>query len=281
MKYLVSSLSLAALAVCLSPLQAATLVHRYEFNGNVRDSVGELNGSPTPNIQNDSYKLEAPTFVSDAPQGASGPMKSIQLGVNAGMLKSGFDLAAALLDRASGSLSFWLKPGGAGNADSSPDYVIYEPKIGDGMFVAMNPGKHSDLAVRFGPEEGTTAASGVVAEGAWIHVVITWDESSGVNLYVDGALKGNAPFKGFPSTAGIRFGSFDFSGDQFLDTQYAGLIYDLQAYQGALSAKDAAYLYNHPGETLPGRSSAMAQPLNLSSAIASAVEPASGFPALD
>lgn len=250
MKSIRTLLMICSLSVSLLNAQAATLAHRYEFAGNVNDTTGTLNGTATTNLVNGDFALESPRYVNDVPDKADGPDRSIELGANSGRLKSGFHVPNGVIDRKEGSLSVWLKPSGASPAnDVAIDYVLFLPKIGDGLFVAINPNSHADLAARIGSAKGVVKASGVISTGKWIHVVITWNKENELELYVDGTLQGHAPVEGFTSEASLRVGNFDFSGLGFLDAQYGGLLYDLQVYSGALSAENVSYLYNHPGGT--------------------------------
>lgn len=250
---LVCSLLICAALSSARTEQAATLTHRYEFDGNVNDSKGTLNGTPTTNLDNENFKLEAPGYVNDAPDHASGSARSIELGIKAGSVKSGFHIANEAIDRSAGSLSVWLKPAAPPSGDTSMDYVVYMPKLGDGMFVAANPVPNATLATRFGSEAGTVSVPGIVSEGTWTHVAVTWDTNSGIKFYIDGSLKGEAPLSGFTSTASIRFGNFEFSGSDFLAAQYSGLLYDLQIYRGVLSPADIGRLYKQPGEVISSK----------------------------
>jgi len=256
MKKSISSLPLAisTILLCLCSAQSATLIHRYEFNSNLTDSVGTLNGTAT---SSNTY-LEAPTYVTSAPLGATGPTKAISLGANAGTKNSGFSIGSAALDQTAGSLSMWLNPGTPVVGDTTSDYVIYQPMIGTGMYVAINPNSGSTITTRFG--NTTVSASNAVSPGTWINAVITWDSINGVKLYINGTLQGTQALTGYSTTAGLRFGNFDLSNavaTSYLANQYKGLIYDVQTYSGVLTASEASYIYSNPGVAVPEPSAMM------------------------
>lgn len=243
------TLTLAGIAsfIALTQTWSATLIHRYQFNNNLNDSVGSVNGTATPN---NTY-LEAPTYITAAPTGATGPTTSINLGANAGTKNSGFSVANTALNPSSGSLSFWLNPGTPVSGDTTSDYVIYQPNIGAGLFVTINPNVNSNLNARVG-SAAAISANGAVDPGTWLHAVVTWDITTGITLYVDGASVATQSLSGYTSTAGVRFGNFDLgNAATYLPNQYKGLIYDVQSYSGALSSTEVSYLYNNPGAAVP------------------------------
>lgn len=264
MKKTISSLPLAisAILACVCSAQSATLIHRYEFDSNLTDSVGTLNGTATGNA---TY-LEAPTYVTAAPLGATGPTKAISLGMNAGTKNSGFSVGSAALDQTAGSLSMWLNPGTPPVGDITSDYVIYQPAIGTGMYVAINPNSSSTLTTRFG--NTAVSASNVVTPGTWLNAVITWDSINGLKLYINGTLQGTQALKDFSATAGLRFGNFDLSNiNNYLANQYKGLIYDVQTYSGVLTASEVSYLAANPGVSVPEPSAMMLGGIGLAASL--------------
>lgn len=248
-------LRLAVMVVMLALVpslgNAATLIHRYTFNGNVNDSVGSVNGAVTGSA---TY-LEAPTYVTAAPTGATGVTTAISLGVNAGTKNSGFSIANSALDQTAGAISFWINPGTA--SDSTSDYLLYEPSIGTGMHIYVsNPSvTNANLTARVGSQAGISASS-VVTTGTWRNVALTWDSTNGINFYIDGTWVGTQALSSFTTTAGLRFGNFDLSNvSTYLGNQYTGYIYDFQSYSGALTAGEVSYLYSNPGLAVPEPSS--------------------------
>ncbi len=269
MKKSISSLPLAisTILLCLCSAQSATLIHRYEFNGNLTDSVGTLNGTATGNA---TY-LEAPSYVTAAPLGATGPTKAISLGANAGTKVSGFAIGnAAALDATAGSLSMWLNPGTPVVGDTTSDYILYQPTIGTGMYLTINPNSNSNLTTRFGTTTPAISANNVISAGTWINAVITWDSINGVKLYINGTLQGTQALTGYSTTAGLRFGNFDLSNavaTSYLANQYKGLIYDVQTYSGVLTASEASYLYSNPGVAVPEPSTMMLGGIGLAASL--------------
>jgi hypothetical protein len=140
--------------------------------------------------------------------------------------------------------------------DTTSDYVIYQPTIGTGMYVAINPNSNSNLTTRFG--NTTVGATNVVSPGTWLNAVITWDSINGVKLYINGVLQGTQALSAYSTTAGLRFGNFDLSNvNTYLANQYKGLIYDVQTYSGVLTASEASYIYSNPGVSVPEPSTMM------------------------
>jgi len=98
----------ACIVVGLALSAQAELIHRYTFDGNLNDVVGTRNGVPTTAGTN----IEAPQYVADTPTGAvaAAPTRSMEVGMNLGSMKSGFQLNSAVINTAAGSHSVWIKP---------------------------------------------------------------------------------------------------------------------------------------------------------------------------
>lgn len=149
--------------------QAQTIVHRYEFSGNVNDSVGTANGTATSAGTN----LEAPQFGTVAPSGASGPTQSIEFGMNKGSnIKSGFSLPTSVVNNvaSAGAVSFFINTGA--KSAVSNDYPIYAP---GGIELVRNWTSSNDTAT-LRPFFGGNGAPTVFAlqNETWYHVAMVW-----------------------------------------------------------------------------------------------------------
>ncbi len=158
------------------------------------------------------------------------------------------------------TVSAWIKttqdfgPGdgdwGAGvgivGAQACCDGRDFAPLVLNGGYVLFNTGD--------GQGSGQTLSSTEVANtGDWVHLVATRDGLTGLmSLYVNGELDGtlqpmlNAVLDAPDHLTVGSLGNFN--------NHYDGLIDDLQIYTNAVSAVEARYLYEHPGETVAGLS---------------------------
>lgn len=232
--------------VCATTLShAASLKHRYEFNGNLNDSVGSAHATGTS--FNEASVVVA--YGAARPPGASGPVASVQLGQTEGKT-SGFSLPDSLMPRA-GSLSFWFKADRA-NAGEGADYLL---NVG-GTY-------NKDLRVSIASKEehvqanvaNTNTRLGKITAGTWHHVAITWDEAaSSARLYFNGTLVRTRQWDDVAlfSPTRIRIGNWAFS-KNYLNNQFQGAIYDLQLYVGQFSDEDVKQLFAAPGSTLSAR----------------------------
>lgn len=245
--------ALVALGVLSLQAQAATLTHRYTFNNNVDDVVGSLDGTATTN----TTWLEAPSFVTASPTGAVGITTSIDVGNNAGSKKSGFTLSNSVISTAEGSYSFWIKPDSG--SSSAAEYITAAPSAGPQVFFK---GGTDTLAGNAGGSTVTNAEIALSSVTDWRQVALTWDDDIGggngsVSLYIDGSLVGTDTFAANSIAATeLRFGAFNLvDANTVLTSQYKGLIYDLQVYDGALNATEVTTLFNNPGTAIPEPSS--------------------------
>lgn len=254
-------------SVCLAALARAdaTLTHRYDFNGNLDDSVGSINatGSSTG-----TYST-APVFSADTPSGAVGSGQSLQLGQTAGT-RSGFSINSAALS-STGSISLWFQHDLAAIAnDGQVDYVF---NIGTGTWnhglkLHLN-NNSSNLALRVGGADAQVVVGTHmgVAQDAWYHVAVTWDSSasgSSASYYINGSLVASQSIAGSIAgigSAALSVGNWSFpaaDSASFLANQFQGSVYDLQIYAGQLDAAQVALLAGAPGSAIPEPSSATA-----------------------
>jgi len=218
----------------------AGLTHRYTFDDNTDDVVGSVASAPTTG----SYVSgEAPLFVADTPAGAIGgaPAKSMELGMNWGTKKSGFEILWPGTLSDVGSYSLWFKA----DEERSGAYIMFAPTPG---LIAVQYGSNLNLHL------GTSALGLPFAVGEWNHLAMTWDASAEkTSVYLNGnIMQSDADTGAVSMTAGARIGNYDV-GDNGgnLANQFDGHLYDMQFYDQALSAGEVAQLEANPGSVIP------------------------------
>ncbi|EIP97083.1 hypothetical protein OpiT1DRAFT_01511 [Opitutaceae bacterium TAV1] len=220
----------------------ATLTHRYEFNGNLNDSIGTANA-----IAATIDGLPAALAYDAArPPEASGPVASIQIGQAADSV-SGFTIPVVALSDV-GSLSFWFKADRS-NAGEGADYLLnMGGTYNKDLRISIAAGKDRvEINVA-----NTNTQLGKITEDAWYHVVVTWDKTAQTaNLYFNDALAKNRTWDDPArfSLAPGRVGNWAFS-PKYTNNQFKGSIYDLQVYSGQLDASEVKQLYAAPGSVI-------------------------------
>lgn len=220
---------------------APVLEHRYEFENSISDSVGSTEASV---MANSSY-LNEPDYVSEAPPGSEG--SSLRLGQSAGKKKSGFTLDGTAVSMTEGSYSFWIKP--QRPAGSSARYITAAVNKGPKVYLK---GGGSHLAVQAGDSGGKDIRARLEPLDTWHHIAFTWNGLAGeFHLYIDGKLVGKGTCQPQSIQAEqIRFGAFNFvDKETVLDSQFVGLLDDLQIYSGILDEAAVSYLAANPGST--------------------------------
>jgi hypothetical protein len=250
-----TAIAVSGVALCSTSVQAGTIVHRYEFNGNVADSVGTYNGTLTGNTTN----LETPLFGPIVPTGASGPTQSIEFGMNDGSKKSCFTLAPEVISSqaAAGSVSMFIRP----EATTSGGFRY--------AFAALPSGGGFNFGqITSGPDQvlrdavnNTIVGNFTMTPDTWYHVALTW-EQSGPDLitayYVDGSQIAQPTISpgSITGLTTIRVGTFSpFDNSDNLANQFDGRMYDLQIYDDVLTSSQVSFLANNPGIPVPEPSS--------------------------
>lgn len=217
------------------------LEHRFSFDGAIVDSIAQTEVFVTPN----SAYLAAPAFVPQAPHGSG---TSLRLGDSHGTKKSGFELDGSAVSMAEGSYSVWIKP--TRRALNAARYITAAVQWGPKIYLK---GGGTDL----GAQAGTSAREDVSAPlspwDGWHHVALTWDNRTGrYRLFLNGEPVGTGDSEpGAIRAESIRFGAFNFvDKDTVLESQFVGLLHDLQIYSGILNKKDISHLAAHPGSAL-------------------------------
>ena len=253
-----SCLSLLALTagVCA---HAATLTHRYDFNGDAADSVGTLNGTLSADnfgdTDPDPATIEAPSFLNSGgvPSGAdtSFASNSIEFGMNVGTMASSVNFGSGvqtdIYDGKAGSVTYWFK------ADTLLNGRDMVSNIGGGG--ALRTMMRGDGTLRLaGAGQGNVDFSftNPVTAGAWHHLVVAWDDPSGLlTIALDGQIQTDS-FTAGALTDPSRFIVGNFSeNDSQLGTQFDGHIYDLQIYDGVLTNAEISTLAGNAGTAIP------------------------------
>lgn len=230
---------LFALLCLTASVHAATLTHRYEFGGNLNDSVGGVKVT-TPSAGPSMFPL---SYGASRPAGASGPVASLEVGKVPGTV-SGFAVPAeAFAD--SGSLAFWFLAE-QDNAGEGADYIF---NLGGTYNKDLRLSIAANKSVVEVNAASTNTSLGSIKAGTWYHVVITWDRAARTaEVYFNGSLVKSRTWDDpeLFSLAPMRVGNWGFS-QKYADNQFRGSLYDLQIYSGQLDASEIKRLYVAPG----------------------------------
>lgn len=223
----------------------AELTHRYRLEGNVQDAIGKAHGKVTV----ERSFLEAPAYGSDVPENiaADGPKSSMEVGMNVATdKKSGFELKASVVNDIAeeGTIAFFAKP----KSWEAAKWILFAPMLDSGVgLFAPAAGKIS----AFAGGNSKKLPPGPFEVGRWNHLMLTWKRTTlglTASLYVDGKLCGSETTDKQINVKGICFGGYgmaDVGGQS--KQQFSGFIYDVQFYNKALTAEDAAALAGAPG----------------------------------
>ncbi|MDR1283680.1 MAG: LamG domain-containing protein [Opitutaceae bacterium] len=225
---------------------AATLTHRYEFSGNLNDSIGTSH-AVAATIDGAPAEL---AYDAARPPEASGPVASIQIGQIADGV-SGFTIPVVALSNV-GSLSFWFRADRS-NAGEGADYIInMGGTYNKDLRIAIAAGKET---LEANVANTNTLLARIVGD-AWYHVAVTWDkDAQTANLYINGKLAKSRTWDEPVrfSLAPVRIGNWAFSA-KYANNQFKGSIYDLQVYAGQLDASEVKQLHAAPGSiSQPGQ----------------------------
>jgi hypothetical protein len=228
----------------------AKLAHRFTFEGNAVDVV---EGMPGIRVTGNEGLQEPPVFEAVVPPGATGPTKSMRVGMHYGQKKSGVMLPPKVFDGLAegGSVTLFAK------LNSAPEHLTFLLNSGPVdesgfVFRIKAPGK-VDVRVN-GLDSGESFAPFDLPPGRWTHVALVWKKTAeGVRVAVSAngepvatrtlpqsSITGKVLAVGGLSHNNVPNG---------LAAQFDGHIYDLQIYNGALSPSEIAALAAKPGTT--------------------------------
>ncbi|MDX2132659.1 MAG: LamG domain-containing protein [Planctomycetota bacterium] len=98
----------------------------------------------------------------------------------------------------------------------------------------------------------TAVGTSTVTDGAWHHLLATYDISGNLSLYVDGLLEasiGSTPILG--NDAPFVVGGAFFTPSGAIVNTFNGLVDDLQVYDRVLAADEIVFLAQNPGSAVP------------------------------
>jgi len=248
-----SCLSLLALTagVCA---HAATLTHRYDFDGDAADSVGTLNGTLSADDA-PTNTIEAPSFLNSGgvPSGAdtSFASNSIEFGMNVGTMASSVNFGSGvqtdIYDGKAGSVAYWFK---ADQLLNARDIVSNVGGAGQLRTMMRNDGTLRLPGAGQGNVDFTFTNS--VTAGTWHHLVVAWDDPSGLlTIALDGQIQTDSFTAGeLTDPSRLIVGNFSSNGNS-VATQFDGHIYDLQIYDGVLTNGEISTLAGNAGTVIP------------------------------
>ena len=246
-----SCLSLLALTagVCA---HAATLTHRYDFDGDAADSVGTLNGTLSADNA-PTNTIEAPLFQSDVPSGAdtSFASNSIEFGMTVGTMASSVNFGSGvqtdIYDGKAGSVAYWFK---ADTLLNGRDMVSTVGGAGQLRTMMRDDGTLRLSGAGQGNVDFTFTNS--VTAGTWHHLVVAWDDPSGLlTIALDGQIQTDSFTAGaLTDPTRLIVGNFSANASN-VATQFDGHIYDLQIYDGVLTNAEISTLAGNAGTAIP------------------------------
>ena len=234
-------------AAAAVPSHAAIVAH-YTFDetgGSVaHDSVGGVNGTLSGNA----------AFVTGGISGNAVQLNNatndlVNMGNNFGALPTG-DF----------SMAVWVK-----TTQTTGEIPISKHNGGtlNGFFLAVNdvnpsggglgsPNKASAY-VSSNNNPAVPISSVSVNDGQWHQLLGVYVPGGQLSLYVDGIFQDAKPAQSYNvnTSAFIVGGIGQTNGDGTPRNIFTGLVDDVQLYDNALSASDAAYLFAHPGQAVP------------------------------
>ena len=247
-RMIVTLLALGA-GVCAN---AATLTHRYDFDNDADDTVGTLNGTLSADNAL-TNTIEAPLFQSDVPSGAdtSFASNSIEFGMTVGTKASfvnfGSGVENEIYDGKAGSVAYWFK---ADQLLNARDIVSNVGGAGQLRTLMRNDGTLSLSGAGQGNVEFTFTNS--VTAGTWHHLVVAWDDPSGLlTIALDGQIQTDSFTAGaLTDPTRLIVGNFSANASN-VATQFDGHIYDLQIYDGVLTNAEISTLAGNAGTVIP------------------------------
>ena len=231
---------------------AATLTHRYDFGNDAADSVGTLNGTLSADNA-PTNTIEAPLFQSDVPSGAdtSFASNSIEFGMTVGTKASSVNFGSGvqtdIYDGKAGSVAYWFKADALLNGR---DMVSNIGGAGQLRTMMRNDGTLRLAGAGQGNVDFTFTNS--VTAGTWHHLVVAWDDPSGLlTIALDGQIQTDSFTAGaLTDPSRLIVGNFSETDSQ-LGTQFDGHIYDLQIYDGVLTNAEISTLAGNAGTAIP------------------------------
>lgn len=179
---------------------------------------------------------------------------------DAGGIGAGYGEVPAELDLPSlalGSYAFWIQLDAEDVGTTSGLFGRGDETPGDPFGVALAVSGSADSIQWISDGSESLVSDPFLAPGETYHILFTYADENGsedptvdrIRLYVNGELLSEANGSGGYDVR--KGGSFQIGAVAGV-LGVTGLIDDFQIYQKELSAEDAAFLFSHPGEALPG-----------------------------
>lgn len=233
---------------------AATLTHRYDFDNDADDAIGTLNGTLSADNA-PTNTIEAPSFFNSGgvPSGAdtSFASNSIEFGMTVGTKASSVNFGSGvqtdIYDGKAGSVAYWFK---ADQLLNARDIVSNVGGAGQLRTTMRNDGTLRLSGAGQGNVDFTFTNS--VTAGTWHHLVVAWDDPSGLlTIALDGQIQTDSFTAGaLTDPQRLIVGNFSETDSQ-LATQFDGHIYDLQIYDGVLTNGEISTLAGNAGTVIP------------------------------
>ncbi len=233
--------------IAAAAISQADLIHRYVFSNNVTDVVGSVNGTATTA---NTY-LEAPTYVTAAPTGSTGPDMAMSVGANVGTLKSGFTIANTVL-KTSGTVALWFKPDSTANTR-----YVFTAGLAKGFSLLQTAATNSIRAAVVTTENAGRDMTYTGTHTDWHFYAITWEKDTGsgtgsATVYLDGHSESFTFSSANWTPTAITFGNFGLANNtNSIGNQFDGLLYDVQVYDAKASSSEINYLKDNPGTVIP------------------------------
>ncbi len=240
--------SFVLMAGAVSPAAAEPiLVHRYDFENNVNDTAGTIDGTLPTNSE------QTPEYDGDADDKVVGNYAIYFDGDNDYATIPKTAGTEELLAAGGYSLSFWTKLA----RNNVQGYFMCDAGNSGNLYLQIYPSGafNGSIGTIIGPTWDFTNPDDGKAwpVGEWNHHAIVvpeiaTGETGTATWYVDGVALDTitlGPFAGLVGDLCLGNRTFDLARD------YQGWLDDLQIYQGALSADDVRHLHDNPGATVP------------------------------
>ena len=233
---------------------AATLTHRYDFGNDADDAIGTLNGTLSADNA-PTNTIEAPSFLNSGgvPSGAdtSFASNSIEFGMTVGTKASSVNFGSGvqtdIYDGKAGSVAYWFK---ADQLLNARDIVSNVGGAGQLRTLMRNDGTLRLAGAGQGNVDFTFTNS--VTAGTWHHLVVAWDDPSGLlTIALDGQIQTDSFTAGaLTDPSRLIVGNFSSNANN-VATQFDGHIYDLQIYDGVLTNAEISTLAGNAGTAIP------------------------------
>lgn len=232
MKYLKKLLlGMMITTICLVNVANAGLISSWSLNGHHEDSTG--NG-------HDGSGSSLPGFIADA--SGSGYGESASFNNNYIALNQSFSGEGSLSEL---SVSAWFKTTATGDPQRHSNWALLDFDRSEffNLFVTVKGAIGFSTHSASGIDDMVSSIS-ALNDGNWHHVAVTYGNSEGKNIYIDGVLDSAVASMGAMGSSDTRYGFIgDGSEARIFDGKrnklyYDGLISNVNLWDNALSASE-------------------------------------------